>query len=188
MIEQWPLHLKYSSSSMILSLLWWSCWVNYWVFISYGLAWSTTSGSVSMLHLIMRLSMEHHERISINAPTHSEACFCFELGLSLHSQRDLIMIGIRTQGLIVASPTLYHSIFLFVVWSGLSTGCVVPLRWDWAIFHQTGSGWVDRVWPVREKSLEKLRDGEKLNQDHGEDRQWDRFHSSTELVYYPSLK
>ena len=40
---------------------------------SYGLAWSTMSGSVPMLHPIMRLSMEHHERVSINAPPHNEA-------------------------------------------------------------------------------------------------------------------
>jgi len=39
----------------------------------------------------------------------------------------------------------------------LSTGCVVSLRGDWAIFCRAGSGQVGRVWSVREKSLEILR-------------------------------
>jgi len=39
----------------------------------YGIAWSTKSGSVSALHLIVRHSMEHYEWVSISAPSHSEA-------------------------------------------------------------------------------------------------------------------
>jgi len=38
------------------------------------------------------LSMEHHEQVSINAPSHSEACFCFKLGImcgAFTSQRRL---------------------------------------------------------------------------------------------------
>lgn len=37
----------------------------------------------------LRLSMEHQQRVSINTPTQSEACFCSELGLKYrdsHSQ------------------------------------------------------------------------------------------------------
>jgi len=41
----------------------------------------------------------------------------------------------------------------------LSTGCVVPLKGDWAIFCHAGSGWVGRVWSAREKSLEILCHG-----------------------------
>jgi len=43
--------------------------------------------------------------------------------------------------------------------SSLSTGCVVSLRGDWAIFCHAGSGRVGRVRPAREKSLEILRRG-----------------------------
>ena len=46
----------------------------------------------------------------------------------------------------------------------LSTGCVVPMRGDWAIFYHVGSIWVGRLWSARE-----------LNPGHGEDRQWDSF-------------
>jgi len=56
--------------------------------------------------------------------------------------------------------------------SSLSTGCVVSLREDWAIFCHAGSGRVGRVRSVREKSLEILRRGWELNPGHGEDRQW----------------
>ena len=54
--------------------------------------------------------------------------------------------------------------------SSLSTGCVVSLRGDWAIFCHAGSGRVGRVW-----SLEILRHGWELNLSHREDRQWDTF-------------
>ena len=50
------------------------------VFNSYGLAWSTTGGSVSMLHLIVR---------------------------GLHPRREPNMTGITTQVLMVAQG-LYH--------------------------------------------------------------------------------
>ena len=56
--------------------------------------------------------------------------------------------------------------------SSLSTGCVVLLRGDWAIFCHAGSGRVGRVRSAREKSLEILRRGWELNPGHGEDRQW----------------
>ena len=55
--------------------------------------------------------------------------------------------------------------------SSLSTGCVVSLRGDWAIFCHAGSGRVGRVLSAREKSLEILRRGWELNPGHGEDRQ-----------------
>jgi len=56
--------------------------------------------------------------------------------------------------------------------SSLSTGCVVSLREDWAIFCHAGSGRVGRVRSAGEKSLEILRRGWELNPDHGEHRQW----------------
>ena len=43
--------------------------------------------------------------------------------------------------------------------SSLSTGCVVSLRGDWAIFCHAGSGRVGRVWSAREKSLKILFHG-----------------------------
>ena len=43
--------------------------------------------------------------------------------------------------------------------SSLSTGCVVSLRGDWAIFCHAGSGRVGRVRSARWKSLEILRRG-----------------------------
>ena len=57
--------------------------------------------------------MKHHGRVSINAPPHSEACFCFELEL---------MWGARThnrnlpwqdsnQFLMIGRPALYHGAF-----------------------------------------------------------------------------
>ena len=56
--------------------------------------------------------------------------------------------------------------------SSLSTGCVVSLRGDWAIFRHAGSGRVSRVQSPREKSLGILRRGWELNPGHREDRQW----------------
>ena len=56
--------------------------------------------------------------------------------------------------------------------SALSTGCVVPLRGDRAIFCHAGSGRIGRVWPVKEQPLKILRRGWELNPGHGEDRQW----------------
>ena len=56
--------------------------------------------------------------------------------------------------------------------SSLSTGCVVSLRGDWAIFCYAGSGRVGRVWSARENSLEILRRGWELNPGHRENRQW----------------
>jgi len=53
-----------------------------------------------------------------------------------------------------------------------STGCVVLLRGDWAIFCHSGSGRVGRVWSAREKSLGILRRGWELNPGHREDRHW----------------
>ena len=46
---------------------------------------------------------------------------------------------------------------------------------DWVIFCHAGSVRVGRVWSAKEKSLEILRHGRKLNPGHGEDRQWDTF-------------
>jgi len=57
--------------------------------------------------------------------------------------------------------------------SSISTGCVVPLRRDWAIFCNTDSGQVGRMWSAREKSLEIPLHGQELNPDHREDRWWD---------------
>jgi len=45
----------------------------------------------------------------------------------------------------------------------LSTGWVVSLRGDWAIFCHAGSGQVGRVQSAREKSLEILHHGWELN-------------------------
>jgi len=56
--------------------------------------------------------------------------------------------------------------------SSLSTGCVVSLRGDWAIFCHAGSRRVGRVRSAREKSLEILCRGWELNPGGGEDRQW----------------
>ena len=64
--------------------------------------------------------------------------------------------------------------------SSLSTGSVVSLRRDWAIFCHAGSGRVGRVWSAREKSFKILHRGRELNPGHKEDRQWaimiDLFH------------
>jgi len=57
----------------------------------------------------------------------------------------------------------------------LSTGWVVSLRGDWAIFCQTDSGHVSRVWSAREKSPEILRRDRELNPGHEENRRWDTF-------------
>jgi len=57
-------------------------------------------------------------------------------------------------------------------YSSMSTGFVVSLRGDWAIFRHGGSGRVGRVWSNAEKSLEILRHGWTLNPGH---RQWDSF-------------
>ena len=54
--------------------------------------------------------------------------------------------------------------------SSLSTGCVVSLRGDWAIFCHAGSGRVGRVWSAREKSLKISCRGWELNPGHREDR------------------
>ena len=43
--------------------------------------------------------------------------------------------------------------------SSLCTGCVVAMRWDWAIFCHAGSVRVVKVWSAREKSFEILRRG-----------------------------
>jgi len=56
---------------------------------------------------------------------------------------------------------------------------VVPLRGDWAIISQAGSGRVCRVWPPRERSLEIIRRGWEWHPGHWEDRQWN--------VFIPSL-
>ena len=52
----------------------------------------------------------------------------------------------------------------------MSTGCVVSLRRDWAIFCHAVPGRVGRTWSAREKSLKILRHGRELNPDHREDR------------------
>jgi len=80
---------------------------------------------------------------------------------------------------------------LFEIWRSFSQGGATPLsttcsfgggynpwvslRGDWAIFCHTGSGWVGRVWSTREKSLEILRRGRKLNTGYRMDRQWNTF-------------
>ena len=53
--------------------------------------------------------------------------------------------------------------------SSLSTGCVVSLRGDWAIFCHAGSGQVGIVWSARKKSLEILCHGWVLNPGYRED-------------------
>ena len=63
------------------------------------------------------------------------------------------------------------SIVEFCFSSSMSTGCVVPLRGDWAIFCHAGSGRVIN----QGKSFEILRHGWELDQGHGEDRHWDTF-------------
>ena len=67
-----------------------------------------------------------------------------------------------------------HRLFIVEVRpsSSLSTGCVVSLRGDSAIFCHTGSGRVGRVWSTREKSLGILYRGLELSLGHKEDRQW----------------
>jgi len=58
--------------------------------------------------------------------------------------------------------------------SSLSTGCMVSLRGDWAIFCHAGSGRVSRVWSARENALKYFAlAASELNPGHGEDRQWD---------------
>ena len=59
--------------------------------------------------------------------------------------------------------------------SSLSTGCVVSLRGDCAIFCHAGSGRVGRMRSAREKSREILRRGREFNPGHREDRQQDIF-------------
>jgi len=70
--------------------------------------------------------------------------------------------------------SISHCLSVVGLWpsSSLSTGCVVPLRGDWAIFYHAGSGRVGRVWSAREKSLEILRHGWELNPGRRKDRQW----------------
>ena len=72
---------------------------------------------------------------------------------------------------------LNHHLSIVEHWpsSWLFTGCVVPLRGDWAIFSHAGSGRVGWVWPAREKSLELHCHGWELNPGQREDRQWDSF-------------
>jgi len=72
--------------------------------------------------------------------------------------------------------------------SSMSTGCVVSLREDWAIFCHAGSGRVGRVRSAREKSLEILRRGWELNPGHGEDRQWAIPQSYHDHVLYASIQ
>jgi len=53
------------------------------------------------------LSKKHHERVSTDAPSRSEACFCFELGArSARSQWEPVKTRSPTQ--LLASPALYH--------------------------------------------------------------------------------
>ena len=56
----------------------------------------------------------------------------------------------------------------------ISTGCVVPLRQDWAFFCYTGSGRVGHVWSARKKAPEILHVWE-LNPGLEEDQQCDIF-------------
>jgi len=60
---------------------------------------------------------------------------------------------------------LSHCLSRVGLWpsSSISTGCVVPLRGDWAVFCRVGSGRVGRVWSAREKSLLILHHGRELN-------------------------
>jgi len=52
--------------------------------------------------------------------------------------------------------------------SSISTGCVVPLRGDWAIFCHGGSGRLAECDQSGGKSLERLRRGRELNLSHRE--------------------
>jgi len=62
LLVRWAPHINLRSKQSLLFLsiplplpLLWSCRVDPCFLTSYGLAWSTTSGSVTMLHLIVRL-------------------------------------------------------------------------------------------------------------------------------------
>lgn len=68
---------------MMSSLLWWNCRIRHMFVTCYGLVWSTTSGSVSILqHLI-----------------YSKGSY---------SQWESVVTSIQTQVLTVATPMLYH--------------------------------------------------------------------------------
>jgi len=82
-----------------------------------------------------------------------ESCLCVLWLVFFSFSRHLSVVGLRPS-------------------SSLSTGFVMSLRGDWAIFCHAGSGWVGRVRSAREKSLEILRRGWELNPGHGEDRKW----------------
>jgi len=74
-------------------LLWWSCWVRYLFFTSYGLAWSTASRPASMVLLIVRLVLA---RIG-------------KWGAHTHTKRqEPTVCGIQTQFPTVSSPALYR--------------------------------------------------------------------------------
>jgi len=51
----------------------------------------------------LQFSMEHHEGVRINAPTHSEACFCFWLRLGCAEALSVV-----SPVLYPASPELYR--------------------------------------------------------------------------------
>lgn len=57
------------------------------------------------------LNIEHHELVRINAPPHSEACFCFKLWLmwAVHTHsRTPSWLAFESRFSRVLSPTLYH--------------------------------------------------------------------------------
>jgi len=94
---------------------------------------------------------------------------CCQQLLSVHGQ--VAIWQTINQSICFFQPSSVHS------WTSslLSTGRVVPLRGNWAIFCHAGSGWVGRVWSPREKSLEILTYSWKPNPGHREDSQWDSF-------------
>lgn len=57
--------------------------------------------------LQLRLSMEHHEQVSVKTQSHNESGFCFGLGFTsgAHTHNGAIT-GILTQVLTVVSPML----------------------------------------------------------------------------------
>jgi len=88
--------------------------------------------------------------------------YCYWRQLEWNHEGQLLLrdnLFLLTRVLIIY--ILFFNYFFTIVelWpsSSLSTGRVVPLRGDWAIFCHAGSGRVGRVWSVREKSLEIFR-------------------------------
>jgi len=81
-------------------------------------------GYIPVFHQL-RLSMEHHDRVSINAPPHSEACFWRELKCS-YSQQDAAKTMRGTQVFTVL-PLGYPLSPLPFLWEHIT------LWWEWYV-------------------------------------------------------